>query len=140
MAAIAPHSRRQQSEAQSLANPFNLSKAVPIVKMQTEIINEHGVITRRDDWDVVVEKWRTLTGHNEPEEWQLSAARNITLGRHAIVLAPTGRGKSTVWLLIILAALYKKQKGFILLIGVTKAMQEDQVNLLFFVFKFLVTN
>lgn len=50
-----------------------------------------------------------------------------TEGRSQIVLTATGSGKSTIWILLLLAMKMYKQSGILILFGVTKAMEDDQV-------------
>lgn len=55
------------------------------------------------------------------------ATKGITERRPQIVLTAAESGKSLVWILLPLAMKMHKQSGILILFGVTKATQDDQV-------------
>ncbi|OXB35800.1 hypothetical protein J007_04469 [Cryptococcus neoformans] len=58
------------------------------------------------------------------------ATKGITERRSQIVLTAAGSGKSMVWILLLLAMKMHKQSGILILFGVTKATQDDQIRTL----------
>lgn len=106
-------------------NDIHLALLPPVVNIGTVTTSINGVSSTINEWDLILDEWRKITGDAKLEDWQVESAKAILAGSHAIIIAPNGR--STVWILMLLALKFKKSKKFILLIGVTKAMQRDQV-------------
>ncbi|KAK4698882.1 hypothetical protein P7C70_g7386, partial [Phenoliferia sp. Uapishka_3] len=83
------------------------------------------------DLDVALVKrvMETLYGKSGffADAWQLKIAIGALSGRCQVGLAWTGGGKSCVWILMLLAYQLAKVSKFIVLIGVTKAQQDDQM-------------
>ena len=67
----------------------------------------------------------------EPHEWQLQAALKVLEGNDGVVVAGTGKGKTMVFALLGFAVKLSKTKGHYIVISPLKALEGDQVRLMF---------
>jgi ATP-dependent helicase YprA (DUF1998 family) len=80
------------------------------------------------EWESVQAEARQLYNISKLHDFQIDTAKGLMNGEKRILIAGTGAGKSIVWVLPALALQLKKQEGMIIIISVTKAMQDDQVS------------
>ena len=81
------------------------------------------------DWKAVWKQTHITHRVEEPEEWQKETVVGLAWGECRFALAPTGSGKSLTWGLMLNAIKLNGGNKFILVVAVTKAMQDDQVSL-----------
>lgn len=82
-------------------------------------------------WERVWAVGRQLFGLNEGQDfkaWQKQTVMGLARGECRFVIAPTGAGKSATWVLLLVAIIIFDLNKFIMVIAVTKAMQDDQVS------------
>ena len=61
----------------------------------------------------------------KPRQWQIDATIKILEGHNTFVLAPTGAGKSLMFVMLAIAAELTKSQGLVIVICPLKALQLD---------------
>jgi len=80
--------------------------------------------------NISIEKLREETNRRfgyEPYEWQLKTTLKVLEGNDGVVVAGSGKGKTTIFALLGLAVELSKTKGHYIIISPPKTLEGDQV-------------
>lgn len=93
------------------------------------------LLLSRAEWEQIAVDVAQRMQVERVHDWQLETAIGLSKGQKRVILAGTGKGKSTVWVLLAAAIDFViKREGtaegvrrMVVLVSVTKAMHDDQV-------------